>query len=102
MRITAKRHERESGLRRMFAGERGWDIKIDGERVGSVGHGRLIEKPYGYWYFAVGSSKYGVPRRNTACDGERYATGEEARDAALKYVKECATAPNAGNAGGEK
>lgn len=92
MRITAKRHDPETGVRRLWNGERGWSIKIDGEKIGEVGRARLLGPPFGYWYFAVGSSKYGVPRRNTASEGERFEEGEEARDAALKYVRSVATA----------
>lgn len=36
MRVTVKRNERESGLRRIWNGGRGAEIRIDGKRVGSV------------------------------------------------------------------
>lgn len=56
MRITFKQHTRETGLRAVCAGPRGWDIKVNGKRVGSVswvnaGIGS-VKRPMG-WFFVV-------------------------------------------------
>jgi hypothetical protein len=81
MRVTAKR-DRQGWLQC-----RGYDIKVNGLKVGRVDfrEGRFSE-PRG-WYSSIGSEKFEIPRKSTL--DEPVETAEEARDAALAYVREC-------------
>lgn len=84
-RMRWKRDPRETGLRAVGAGPRGWTLH-DGEReyasVGALG-GNWSRKFSGWYWVAFGD---GIEYRNT-CD-DPIADPEDAKDRALSYVKE--------------
>lgn len=82
MRITVKRNERDTGLRRLWNSQRGAEVRIDGHRVGSVC--RFAAHGTG-WYFSVGDERYGLAHKNTS--NEPLDTYEAAKAAAITYVK---------------
>lgn len=84
MRLTWKRQESEKGLAAVCQGERGYDLRIDGQCVGRV---RPVEKwgGGGYWWYAV-SEEHGIPLKNTALSP--MPTIGEAKALCLAYVKE--------------
>lgn len=85
MRVTLKRNEPPRGLARVCAGPQGWEVRVDGKKVGSVNHvGRGIgnaTRPTG-WYFTAFDP---LPYVNTC--NEPVADPEEAKRAAVAYVK---------------
>lgn len=91
MRVTLKLRERETGLRSIGAGPRGWDIRVDGKHVGSVSAlGGGMHGPVRGWYFAANEPKLGIPYRNTC--GEIGVPVEDVKKAAVAYVKQCLAA----------
>ena len=79
MRITFKLKARETGLARVCAGPRGYEAKVDGKNVGTVGWHWIA----GYggdrgFHFAVNA--FGV-HYNSSASGESFASMDDARDA---------------------
>lgn len=94
-RVTLKLRPRETGLRSVGAGPRGYDVKVNGRRVGSVSSlGGHLGTPVRGWYFAVGDEKLGIPYRNTC--GEVGVPLEDVKKAAVAYVKQCIAAAEKG------
>lgn len=103
MRITTKRDERESGLRRLWNSERGWDIKVDGKKIGRIGFARAYgdRAGRGGWYYSIHASALGIAPINTS--GILVDDCEAVRVAAVTYVKKMlalAKADPSGSAGG--
>ncbi len=76
-RLTWKREPNETGLARVCQGKRGWDLRINGNRIAMVrpwtkGFDRTVRG----WYWYGGSDALAVPRMNT-CDSPTK-TSEEA------------------------
>lgn len=93
-RLTWSREPRQRGLAGVVQGERGYDLKYDGEIVGRarplpVGHRRYN----GYYWYAV-SDRSGIPLRNTS--DKRVPTIDEAKAHCVAYVRECLAATKDG------
>lgn len=90
MRVTFKLKPRETGLRAIGAGPRGYDIKLDGKEVGSIYPigGAAFNGPHRGWYYVVAAD--GFTYRNTC--GEINVPIEDIKVAAKKYVLEQARA----------
>jgi hypothetical protein len=91
-RLTWSRNPRETG--RVSAGPRGWTLKADGVRVGSVsiayeGFSRDVEG----WYFAARGAD--IALNNSAARGVFYPDAEEAKAACKAYVVACLKAKEA-------
>lgn len=85
MRITWKKEPNETGLARIGQSPRGYDLNIDGERVGSVRPHRVgWERRWDGWWWCARSDKHGIPLRNEASNPLK--TIEEAKDACKAYV----------------
>lgn len=82
MRITFRREERETGLARVCQGTRGWDINVNGVRVGGVRPSHRHSSESWFWY--VGSNVLGLPYISTC--NEPVTTSEEAKLAAKEWV----------------
>lgn len=86
--VTFKLQERETGLRAVGAGPRGWDIKVNGKRVGSVSPlGGHLGTPVRGWYYVAHDDRLGIPHRNTC--GEVGRSADDVKKDAKTYVKEC-------------
>jgi hypothetical protein len=86
-----KMDEASTGMMRMVEGERGHNLKIDGEEVGYVG--AVYKNEYnhtgilGYGWMAS-SSAIGIPRKTTF-RSSLVPSVEEAKEACVQYVREC-------------
>lgn len=88
LRITWKKEPNETGLASIGQSPRGYDLRINGEHVGSVRPNRIgFERRWvGWWWYAV-SDKHGITLRNEARAPLK--TIEEAKDACKAYVLSC-------------
>lgn len=86
MRITFKQNPRETGLRSVGAGPRGYRINLDGKDVGSVGAlgGGAFNGPMRGWFYVVSGDDFTY--RNTC--GEIGRSLDEAKAAAKAYIVE--------------
>lgn len=95
MRITARQTPFAAGL--IIQATRGYEIRIHQNRVGTVAPKLSVERFREVlgWYFYASSDKYSVPSTNTAAwDPPKFwPTKEEARTAALSYVRKHAKEP---------
>ena len=83
-RLSWKREPRETGLRAVTQGERGYDLRYGGIEVARV---RPLKRNGGGYYWYARADELGVGFKNTAY--EPVATVEEAKAQAFDYVKGC-------------
>lgn len=90
-RLTWSRQPRETGLRAVCAGPRGWILKVDGVRVGDVSaaYKGLSRDIRGWDFMARGD---GIPWKNSAAEGVFYPDDEAAKTACKTYVAACLAA----------
>lgn len=94
-RVTLKLQPRKTGLASVGAGPQGYDIKVNGRRVGSVSPlGGHLGTPVRGWYFVASDEKLGIPYRNTC--GEVGVPLEDVKKSAVAYVKQCLAAAEQG------
>lgn len=84
-RLRWKRQTPERGLARVCAPVRGWDYHDGIERLAYV---RPLGREHGGGWFWVARSNDGAVPLNNTC-GAPVATPEEAKIAAMRYVKKC-------------
>lgn len=84
MRITWKKEPKETGLRSVSQSPRGYDLRVDGERVGAVRANKVGWQQWNGWWWYARSDKHGIPLRNEA--GAPLKTIKEAKDACKAYV----------------
>lgn len=83
-RLTWKREERETGLRSIYQGERGYDLRINGVRIGrACRKGVRFGASEGYYWYA-GEPPW-LPHKNTS--DTPVATMDEAKAQCMAYVK---------------
>lgn len=82
MKVTVKRDERDTGLRRLWNSARGAQVRIDGKRVGSISH--TAGRPGG-WYFVVNAEAWNLAHLNTS--DKPLDTYDEVKAAAIAHVK---------------
>ena len=83
-----RREPRETGLRGVCQGTRGWELRYGKVDVGSVSiHSPGDRWAEGPWYWVASAQEVGIPLRNTACDGLVYETAEAAKGGCLAYVE---------------
>jgi hypothetical protein len=83
--ITAKIEPSETGLARVCQGPRGYHIKVDGKRAGSVG---CAGRSSSQWFFWVREESLGIPLHNTVAAGLPYwPSREDAKAACIAHIK---------------
>jgi hypothetical protein len=88
-RITWKREPNEQGLASIGQVERGYDLRINGERVVSVRpvtSGSVMDRETRGWYWYGGSAAHGIPNKNT-WNRTPFATIDDAKADAEAYVR---------------
>jgi len=80
-RLTWKKTPRSTGLARVCEGELGYDLRMDGRRIG----GAHPHFKGGYYWAVIGTET--IKHRNTA--HVTVATIEEAKTQCMAYVREC-------------
>jgi hypothetical protein len=80
-RLTWKREDRETGLRAVCQGERGYDLRLDGRDLASVSPLR----EGGYYWCCSTEEDLGIVHKNTAHAPK--ATIEEAKEECMAYIK---------------
>lgn len=89
-RVTLRYAKRDRSFR-AAVGPRGWEVCVDGRRVGAVSPlfvGWSNDRDG--WYFVAADDKLGIPLRNTC--GERGVSEEDVKKSAVAYVKQCLAA----------
>jgi hypothetical protein len=100
-RITWRRQSNETGLRSVGAVERGYDLRVNGDAVASVRPvtgGTVMDRATRGWYWsAPTNAALGIEWRNTFTrTAPNFATVEEAKADAEKYVRGCLAATTGG------
>lgn len=96
MKITFKREERARGLARIGEGHRGYQINLDGERIGSISHANPAAKPdWGWrpsesdpWFVSIASAG-SIPHYNGHSESPRalFLDLEDAKRWAKDYIR---------------
>lgn len=96
MKITFKREEKSRGLACIGESHRGYDIKLDGERIDSISHANPKEKAdWGWrpsesdpWYISI-VSRGSMPHYNGHSERPRalFLNLEDAKRWAKEYIK---------------
>lgn len=85
MKVTARKQPNEQGLSRVTQSPRGYIVKRDGVDVGYVSASRSFLNRFQvswYWYAHVGQTS-----RNSAAEGDKYETKEDALSACMAWVR---------------
>lgn len=84
-RLRWRRESRETGLRAVVQGERGYELWYGDERVASASPYGRYRPEQGYYWSAPSNERLGIALKNTA--SQPVATIEEAKEQAMAYVR---------------
>ena len=85
MRLTWKKQARETGLRSIGSGPRGYDLNLDGEQIAAVrANGGNWTQLQSGWYWHGGNDKTG--RRNTYSEKLLFPTIDAAKESCRAWI----------------